>query len=56
VNKPAIPSQSLLEKGPYIPADKTDIRARFERMRTADYFPRESDGMDGDTDQGERDE
>jgi hypothetical protein len=56
MNKPAIPSQSLLEKGPYIPADKTDIRARFERMRTADYFGRDTDGQDGDADPEPRDD
>lgn len=48
MNKPAMPSKTLLEGKEYVPANKTDLRATFERLRTADYFPRESDGMDGD--------
>jgi hypothetical protein len=60
VNKRTEPSWSVLtEPGKYTPAIKHTGRGlpEFrERLRTADYFPRESDGMDGDTDQGERDE
>jgi len=56
MNKPAIPSKSLLQGKPYIPAHTHSNPAPFaERMRTADHFPRQSDGRDGDTEQPEDD-
>jgi hypothetical protein len=57
VNKRIEPSWSVLtEPGRYSPAIKHTGRGlpEFrERLRTADYFPRESDGQDGDAQQQE---
>ena len=50
------PTKSLLQNGPYVPADKTDIRATFLRFRTADYFPPDSDDRGGETEEEPRDE
>ena len=50
------PTKSLLQNGPYIPADKTDIRATFLRFRTADYFPPDSDDRGGETEEEPCDE
>jgi hypothetical protein len=52
MNKPAIPSWSVLTNPErYVHSSKHgDPKAFRERLRTADYFPRDSDGQDGDAD------